>query len=402
MAHPLLSRRVLGIETSATMAVVQQAQQLQAQGQDVINLGAGESDFPTPDHIKKAGIKAIEDNKTAYTAVAGLIELRKAICQKFEHDNRLHYTPEQITVTTGGKQAIFNAIMASINPDDEVLIPSPYWVSYPDIVKFAQGIPVFLPTTQENNFKITAQQLQEALTPKTKWLILNSPSNPTGSGYSTKELLEIANVIDRHPSVHILSDEIYEFIVYDNFQSTSIATVYPAIKDRVLIVNGLSKAYSMTGWRIGYAAGHLSLIQAMNKVQSQSTTHATTPAQVAAIQALTHGKDFLKERNQAFLERRNFLIQKINATKYLSCNTPQGAFYLLISCEKCINLTTQDGIVLKNDIDFCSSLLKEEKVATVPGSAFGLSLYFRISYALDLPSLKKAMQRIEKFTLTLK
>jgi aspartate aminotransferase len=378
------------------MAVTGRAQELKAAGVDVIGLGAGEPDFDTPENAKEAGIAAIRAGKTKYTLVPGTMELREAVCAKFERENGLKYTPAQIQVATGGKQSIYNAIMATVEEGDEVIIPAPYWVSYPDIVLLAEGTPVIIDGGQENGFKITADQLEAAITPKTKWLILNSPSNPTGAAYTKAELKALTDVVLRHEQVWIMTDDIYEHIVYDDFEFSTPAEVEPKLYDRILTLNGVSKAYAMTGWRIGYAAGPEELIKAMNKVQSQSTSHAASISQAAAVEALNGPQDFIKSNNAVFKERRDLVVSMLNQANGIECLTPEGAFYVYPSCAGMIGKTTPDGKVLESDLDVATYLLEAEGVAVVFGEAFGLSPYFRVSYATSTELLVEACERIQR------
>lgn len=391
-----LSQRLGRIKPSPTIAVTQKAAELKAQGRDVIGLGAGEPDFDTPNHIKEAAKAAIDRGETKYTAVAGTLELRKAICAKFKRDNGLDYKPEQVTVGCGGKQTIFNALMATLDAGDEVVIPAPYWVSYPDIVVLAHGQPVIVPCPEDNGFKLRAEDLDRAITPKTKWLILNSPSNPTGAGYTRSELKEITDVLLRHPHVWVMPDDMYEHVIYDSFEFTTPAQVEPKLYDRTLTLNGCSKAYCMTGWRVGYAAGPTDLVKGMNNLQSQSTTHTCSIAQAAAVAALNGPHDFIAQNNKVFKQRRDLVVAMLNQTTGLSCHTPEGAFYVYPSCVGAIGKKTPDGKTIESDDDFVTYLLEAEGVAAVQGSAFGLSPYFRISYATSTDLLKEACTRIQR------
>ncbi len=393
----IVADRLLAVKPSATLAVTTKAKELKAQGVDVIDLGVGEPDFPTPKHICDAAKAALDRGETKYVPVAGTLAFRQAICDKLKRENGLDYTPDQITVNCGGKGTLFNIIMATVNPDDEVVIPAPYWVSYPDMVRIAQGTPVFVTGKEETGFKITPEDLEKAITPKTKWFILNSPSNPSGAAYTVEELRALAEVLKKHPHVWIISDEIYEHIVYDGFKSHSIAAVAPELKDRTMTVNGLAKSYSMTGWRVGYAAGPVEVIKAANKIQSQSTSHAVSFCQSAGVVALNSPLDFLKERNDIFKARRDMVVAKLNAIDGVSCRVPEGAFYLYPSIAGCIGKKTPAGKVIENDTDFVTALLETEGVAVVPGVAFGLSPYFRLSYATSTELLEKACDRIKKF-----
>ncbi len=393
----IVADRLLAVKPSATLAVTTKAKELKAQGVDVIDLGVGEPDFPTPKHICDAAKAALDRGETKYVPVAGTLAFRQAICDKLKRENGLDYTPDQITVNCGGKGTLFNIIMATVNPDDEVVIPAPYWVSYPDMVRIAQGTPVFVTGKEETGFKITPEDLEKAITPKTKWFILNSPSNPSGAAYTVDELRALAEVLKKHPHVWIISDEIYEHIVYDGFKSHSIAAVAPELKDRTMTVNGLAKSYSMTGWRVGYAAGPVEVIKAANKIQSQSTSHAVSFCQSAGVVALNSPLDFLKERNDIFKARRDMVAAKLNAIDGVSCRVPEGAFYLYPSIAGCVGKKTPTGKVIETDTDFVTALLETEGVAVVPGVAFGLSPYFRLSYATSTELLEKACDRIKKF-----
>jgi len=386
----IVSNSLKRIKPSPTIAVSQKARELKAAGKDVIGLGAGEPDFDTPDNIKKAAIEAIERGETKYTAVDGTPALKKAIVDKFKRENNLDYSIEQISVGTGGKQIIFNAILATVNPGDEVIIPAPYWVSYPDIVLLAGGTPRIVKCLEENNFKITPDELKKNINKKTKWIIINSPSNPTGSGYTQKELEALGEVLKKNKNVFILSDDIYEHITYDDFKFFTIAQI-KELKDRTLTMNGVSKSYAMTGWRIGYGAGSKDIIKAMAKLQSQSTTNPSSISQAAAVEALNGTQDFIKSRTESFKERRDFVLKNLNNIKGLSCLKPNGAFYVFPNCQKLL------GAKLKTDKDFVEKLLDEALVAVVQGSAFGLDGYFRISYATSMDNLKKALERIKSF-----
>lgn len=390
----IVANRLNRIKPSPTIAVSTKAAELKAAGRDVIGLGAGEPDFDTPDHIKEAAIAAIKAGKTKYTAVDGTPELKKAICAKFERENGLKYEPSQVSVGTGGKQVLFNALMASVNPGDEVIIPAPYWVSYPDMVIMAEGTPVFVECTADNFFKMTPKQLDAAITPKTKWVIFNSPSNPTGAAYTKDEMKALTDVLLKHPHVWIMTDDMYEHLVYDGFKYFSIAQVEPKLYDRTLTTNGVSKSFAMTGWRIGYAAGPKELIKAMGAVQSHSTSNPSSVSQAAALAALTGDLGFLKERNAVFKERRDMVVEMLNQAQGISCHKPEGAFYVYPSCAGCIGKVTPKGQVIKTDDDFVTYLLEEEGVAAVQGSAFGLSPHFRISYATSTEALKEACTRI--------
>jgi len=398
----IIAERLSAIKPSPTIAVTTKANELKAAGRDVIGLGAGEPDFDTPDHIKAAAKAAIDAGFTKYTPVAGILPLRKAICDKLKRDNNLTYTTDQIQVACGGKQSIYNAIIATVNPGDEVIIPAPYWVSYPDITLLAGGVPVFVMGKEETGFKVTAEDVEKAITPKTKWLILNSPSNPSGAAYSEAELKAIGEMLLKHPHVWVMTDDMYEHIVYDDFKFTTIAEVVPELFDRTLTLNGVSKAYAMTGWRVGYAAGPEAVIKAMNKVQSQSSTHTSSISQHAAVEALNGCHKFLDERNAAFKDRRDAVVKMLNAAEGLSCRTPEGAFYVYPSCAGVIGKSTSSGVKITSDTVFVTQLLEEMGVAAVQGEAFGLSPYFRVSYATSMENLVEACTRIQKFCASLK
>jgi aspartate aminotransferase len=385
------------IQPSATIAISNKAMTLKAEGRDVIGLAAGEPDFDTPQNIKDAAIKAIQAGKTKYTAVDGIPELKKAIVDKFKRENGLEYKPSQVTVGTGGKQVLFNALMATVNPGDEVIVPAPYWVSYPDIVMLAGGTPVFVEGRLENGFKLQAADLERAITPKTKWLILNSPSNPSGAAYSRAELKALTDVLLKHPHVWVLSDDMYEHLVYDDFQFTTPAQVEPKLYERTLTMNGVSKSYCMTGWRIGYGAGPEQLIKAMAKLQSQSTSNPSSIAQWAAVEALNGPQDFIAANNKVFKERRDLVVGMLNQATGLSCPTPEGAFYVYPSCLGCIGKTAPSGNLIRTDEDFVTELLAAEGVAAVHGAAFGMSPFFRISYATATEVLEDACKRIQRF-----
>ena len=389
------------VKPSATLAVTQKARDLKAKGIDVISLGAGEPDFDTPDHIKTAAIEAIRRGETKYTAVDGIPELKDAIVKKFRRDNGLDYTAAQIHVSTGGKPVIYNALLATLNPGDEVIIPAPYWVSYPEMVNLVGGTPVPVRAGIESRFKITPEQLEAAITPKTRWLILNSPSNPTGMGYTADELKALAAVLLKHPQVWIMTDDMYEHIVYEGYKFATIAQVEPKLYDRTLTMNGVSKAYSMTGWRIGYAGGPQPLIKEMAKVASQTTSNPCSISQWASVEALNGDHGFLEARNAAFLRRRDLVLEAIDASDGLVAPTPEGAFYVFADCSGAVGKKAPDGTVIENDTDFCSALLEAEAVAVVPGIAFGLEPGFRISYATDDASLVEAGKRIQRFCASL-
>lgn len=392
-----LSDTLSRVKPSPTMAVSQKARELKAQGVDVIGLGAGEPDFDTPDHVKKAAIDAINRGETKYTAVDGIPELKQAICSKFKRDNGLDYTPSQISVAPGGKPVIYNAMMATLNPGDEVIIPRPYWVSYPDMVLLAGGTPVFADTTIENRFRVQPEALEAAITPKTKWMIFNSPSNPSGAAYTREDLKKLTDVLLRHENIWLLTDDMYEHIVYDDFKFVTAAEVEPKLFDRTLTVNGASKAYAMTGWRIGFAGGPEVLIKAMAKVMSQSTSNPTSISQWATVEALNSSQEFLVERNATFKDRRDLVVGMLNQANGLSCSTPEGAFYVYPSCAGCIGKSTPEGKVIQTDSDFAEALLENEGVAVVQGEAFGLSPFFRVSYATSTEALEDACTRIQRF-----
>ena len=392
-----LSDNISRIKPSATMAVTNKARELKAAGKDIIGLGAGEPDFDTPENIKTAAINAINDGDTKYTAVDGTPSLKKAIIEKFKRENNLDYLADQISVGTGGKQIIFNALLATVNPGDEVIIPAPYWVSYPDIVDFAGGESIIVKCNETSNFKITAEQLEENINKNTKWFILNSPSNPTGSCYTESELSEISKVIEKFPHVNVMTDDIYEHLVYDDFVFKTISEVNPNIKNQTLTVNGVSKAYAMTGWRIGYAAGEQKLIKAMGKLQSQSTSNPSSVSQAAAVEALNGDQSFLKTRAEVFKKRRDYVVNALNKIDGVSCEMPEGAFYVFPNCSGIIGKKTKNGKILDNDEDVVTALLEDAGVAVVQGSAFGLEGYFRISYATSDELLSSACNRIWQF-----
>ena len=389
------------VKPSPTIAVTQKAAELKRAGKDVIGLGAGEPDFDTPENIKDAAVKAISLGKTKYTAPDGMPELKEAICRKFKRDNSLEYSPAQISIGTGGKQILYNALMATLNPGDEVIIPAPYWVSYPDMVLLAGGIPIVAAASIENNYKLTAEELESSITKKTKWFIFNSPSNPTGAGYSRKELKALTDVLIRHPHVWIMSDDMYEHLSYDNFKFCTPAEIEPALYDRTLTVNGVSKAYAMTGWRIGYAGGPEALISAMRKIQSQSTSNPCSVSQWAAVEALDGDQKFIPENNKIFKRRRDLVVKLLNDTPGITCASPEGAFYVYPSISKLIGKRTSSGIEIETDEVFATQLLEETGVAVVFGAAFGLSPNFRISYATSDDQLKEACERIQKFCTSL-
>ena len=398
-----LADRIQRIKPSATIAVTDKARALKAAGRDVIGLGAGEPDFDTPANIKEAAIKAIRDGKAAkYTAVDGIPELKAAISRKFKRENGLDYKPSQIIVGTGGKQVLYNALVATINPGDEVIIPAPYWVSYPDMVLLAGGEPVAVPSTMESGFKMHPEALERAITPRTKWIIFNSPSNPTGAAYTRSELKAVTDVLVRHPHVHVMSDDMYEHLVYDDFEFFSPAQLEPRVYERTLTVNGVSKAYCMTGWRIGYAGGPESLIKAMATIQSQSTSNPTAVAQWAAVEALEGPQDFISKHNKIFKERRDLCVSMLNQANGIRCPKPEGAFYVYPSCAGTIGKVAPTGKTLETDEDFVTELLEAEGVAVVQGTPFGLGPAFRISYATATSSLEQACARIQRFCGNLK
>ena len=392
----VIAERLSRIKPSPTIAVSQKARDLKAAGQDVIGLGAGEPDFDTPDNIKEAAIAAIKRGETKYTAIDGTPELKAAVAAKFKRENGLDYGPEQITVATGAKQVLYNALMATLDPGDEVIIPAPYWVSYPDMALLAEGEPVIVPCSQNNLFKLQPEDLEAAITDKTKWLILNSPSNPTGSAYSRDEMRAIGEVLERHEQVWVLTDDIYEHLVYDGFEFATLAQAVPALYERTLTVNGVSKAYCMTGWRIGFAGGPADLIKAMSKVQSQSTSNPSSISQAAAVAALTGPNGFIAEHNEVFKARRDLVVDALNTCAGLACHRPAGAFYVYPSCAGTLGKKTPKGKTIASDGDFVTYLLEAEGVATVQGEAFGLSPYFRISYATATEALEEACTRIKR------
>ena len=392
-----LSATLNRVKPSPTVALTGLVGELRAAGRDIISLGAGEPDFPTPENIREAAKYAIDAGHTRYTAVDGIPELKSAISQKFLRENDLVYDASEITVGTGGKQVLYNALMATLNPGDEVLIPAPYWVSYPDMVLLAGGTPVVLPAGPDNNFRITPEQLEAAITPKTKWLIFNSPSNPTGAGYSPKALKELTDVLERHPHVWVLSDDMYEHIAFPGFEFSTPAQIAPALKDRTLTLNGVSKAYAMTGWRIGYAGGPKHLIEAMRKIQSQSTSNPCSISQWAAVEALNGPQDFIPANVQTFLRRRDLIVAGLNAAPGIDCPVPDGAFYVYPSIKGCIGKTSSNGTLIDTDETFCKALLEQVGVAVVFGAAFGLSPACRVSYATSEEALNEAACRIPRF-----
>ena len=389
------------IKPSATMVITAKATQLKREGKKVIGLSSGEPDFDTPQHVKQAAIDAINNGYTKYTNIEGIPELRQSIVEKFKKDNDLNYDISNVIVGTGGKQILFNALMSSLNKDDEVIIPAPYWVSYPDMTLLAGGKPIFVNCYSETNFKLSGDTLEKVITKNSKWLILNSPSNPTGSCYSISELEEIANIVRKYENLYVMTDDIYEYIVYDNFKFYTLAQVAPDLKDRILTVNGVSKSYCMTGWRIGYAAGPSLLIKAMIKIQGQSTSNPSSISQYAALAGISGSKEFLDPCLNAFDERRHHVVDKLNSIDGISCILPEGAFYAYPNVSGLIGKKTQNGKTLNNDAEIVEWLLESAEVAAVPGVAFGLEPYFRVSYATSLDILKEAMNRIEKAVLTL-
>ena len=392
----IVSNSLKRIKPSPTLAVTQKAREMKDAGKDVIGLGAGEPDFDTPDNIKEAAIDAIRRGETKYTAVDGTPKLKKAIQGKFSRENNLSYELSQISVGTGGKLIIYNAFMATLNPGDEVIIPAPYWVSYPDMVLLAGGKPKIVQCSEKNEFKIKPKELKKAISKKTKWLIINSPSNPTGSCYTEKELEELSEILIKNKRIYILSDDIYEHITYDGFKFFTIAQI-DALKDRTLTMNGVSKSYSMTGWRIGYGAGPKEIIKAMAKIQSQSTTNPSSISQAAAVEALNGTQEFIKTRTESFKERRDFVVKSLNKIKGLTCFKPNGAFYVFPNCKSCLNKKDIKNNKIKTDKDFVESLLENAGIAVVQGSAFGLPGFFRISYATSMENLQKALAKIQEF-----
>ncbi len=402
MTTDFFAPRLNKVKPSPTFAMLKLAAELKAQGKDVIGLSAGEPDFDTPDHIKAAAKLAMDQGKTKYTPVEGILELRQAICDKFKRENSLIYKPSQVMASTGGKQVIFNAILATVGQGDEVIIPAPYWVSYPDIVNLAEGTPVYVNTAPERGFKMTPQELAAAITPRTKWLILNSPSNPTGAAYTTAELRALADVLLQHPQVYILADDIYEHLVYDGFKFCTIAQVEPKLFDRTLTLNGVSKAFSMTGWRIGYAGGPEHLIKRMGEIQGHSTSNPSSISQAAAVAALNGPRDFLQDWRRSFKHRRDLVVDMLNKAEGITCATPEGAFYVYPSCAGMIGRVTPEGMTLQNDEDVAKYLVEQVGVAVVFGAAFGLSPYFRISYATSEGALRDACTRIQRACALLK
>ena len=394
---PRLSALLQAVKPSPTIAMTRLAAELRRQGKEIIGLSQGEPDFDTPEHIRQAAKAAIDAGQTRYTDVDGTPELKQAVAAKFRRENGLDYGLDQISVGTGGKQILYNALMATLDPGDEVIIPAPYWVSYPDMVLLAEGTPVIVQCPQENDFKLRPEDLEKAITPKTKWIILNSPSNPTGAGYTWDDMKAVTDVLLRHPQVHIMTDDMYEHLVYDDFKFCTPAQVEPKLYDRTLTCNGVSKAYAMTGWRIGYAAGPEPLIKAMGVIQSQSTSNPSSVSQAAAVAALNGSTDYIQERNVAFRERRDLVVSMLNQASGLNCPKPDGAFYVYPSCAGLIGKKTPDGKVIASDTDFATALLEAEGVAVVQGEAFGLSPHFRISYATSTELLEDACTKIQRF-----
>lgn len=392
----IVAQRLSRIKPSPTNVLTGKVAELKREGRDVIGLGAGEPDFDTPDNIKTAAAAAIDAGQTKYTPIPGTLALREAICAKFKRDNGLDYTADQVIVSCGGKQVIYNAFMATLDPGDEVIVPAPYWVSYPDMVLLAEGTPVFVDGIEENGFKITPEDLEAAITPKTKWVLLNSPSNPTGAAYTREEMKGLTDVLIRHEHVWVMTDDMYEHVVYDDFEFTTPAEIEPGLFDRTITLNGHSKVYAMTGWRVGYGAGPVELIKAMTVVQSQSSTHTSSISQAAAVEALNGPQDFIAPHNEMFKNRRDLVVSMLNQAEGITCLTPEGAFYVYPSCAGTIGRTTPDGRKIEKDSDFCAYLLESEGVAVVPGVAFGLEPYFRISYATSDEALEEACKRIQR------
>ena len=396
-----LAHALSRVKPSATIAATQKARDLRAQGREIISLSVGEPDFDTPDNIKQAAIRAIEKGETKYPPVAGIVPLREAICGKFRRENNLAYKPSQVIVGTGGKQVLFNAFMATLDPGDEVIITAPYWVSYPEMVALCGGTAVVVPTHMEHGFKLQPEDLERAITPRTKWIVLNSPSNPSGAAYTREELKKITDVLVRHPHVWVLPDDMYEHLTYGDFKFVTPAEIEPALYDRTLTMNGVSKAYAMTGWRIGYAAGPEQLIRAMDMIQGQQTSGACTIAQWAAVEALNGPQDFIAKSRKVFEERRDLVVGMLNQAKGLKCPSPEGAFYVFPSCAELIGRKTPDGKVIESDGDFVNALLETEGVAVVQGSAFGTAPNFRVSYATSNELLEKACVKIQRFCASL-
>ena len=393
----IVADRLNRISPSQTIVMTTRARALKAEGRDIISLSAGEPDFPTPENIARAASKAIEAGQTRYTDVAGTLELRKAVAARFRQDSGLDYTPEEVIVSTGGKQVIYNAMMATLNPGDEAIIPAPCWVSYPDIVTLAEGVPVVVPCRRENGFRLTAEELEAAITPRTKWLFLNSPCNPTGVAYSAEDLRPLCDVLLRHPHVWVFTDDIYAKLTYDGFRPATFVEVEPLLRGRTVTMNSVSKAYAMTGWRVGFSGAPVELTKAMNKLQGQSTSNTCSIAQAAAVEALTGPQDFIRTMVETYQARRDMVVAMLREAKGLSCDIPQGAFYVFPSIEDCLGKTSPGGRELVTDEDFVTALLEEEGVAAVHGSAFMFPGYMRISYATDTDSLRKACTRIQRF-----
>ena len=392
----ILASRLNRIQPSPTIAMSIKARELKAEGKDIIELAAGEPDFPTPSHIIKAAEDAMSRGETKYTDPDGTPALKQAVCDKFKRDNNLEYVTSQVTIGTGGKQVLYNALMATLNEGDEVIIPAPYWVSYPDMVLLAEGIPKIVECPLDKNFILQPEDLERAITPKTKWIILNSPSNPTGSGYTWDDMKKITDVLIRHPNIWVMTDDMYEHLVYDDFKFCTPAEVEPELYSRTLTVNGMSKAFCMTGWRIGYAAGPENLITAIRKIQSQSTSNPSSISQAASVAALNGPMDFLAKNNEVFKQRRDLVCSMLNQASGITCPTPDGAFYVYPSCAGLIGKKTPDGKVLKSDEDVVTYFLETEGIAAVHGAAFGLSPHFRISYATSTEALEDACQRIQR------
>jgi aspartate aminotransferase len=393
----LTAQRLDRISPSQTIAITQKARALAAEGRDIISLSAGEPDFDTPENIKRAAIAAIERGETKYTDVAGTKALREAVCLKFRRDNGIDYAPDEVMVSTGGKQVIFNAMLATLDPGDEVIIPTPCWVSYPDIVSLADGKPVFVPCPQNNGFKLRAEDLEAAITPKTKWFMLNNPCNPTGAAYASEDLKALTDVLLRHPQVMVFTDDIYEHLAYDGFKSATVVQVEPRLKDRTLTMNGCSKGYAMTGWRIGFCGGPKALIRAMDKLQSQSTSNTSSVSQAAAVEALTGPQESIKAMVEVYKSRRDLVVEALNACPGLVCRAPEGAFYVFAGVHGCLGKTSSGGRRIETDEDFVTALLEEEGVAAVHGTAFVSPGHMRISYATDTESLREACARIRRF-----
>lgn len=395
MSH--VAQRLKRINVSQSVAVAEKARHLRACGRDIINLSIGEPDFETPYPIRQAAIHAIEQGQTRYTDVSGTPALRQVIADTFRRDSGIAYNPDEIMVSTGGKQVIFNAMLASLDPGDEVIIPTPCWVSYPDIVTLAEGVPVFVPCKREDGFRLTADTLEAAITPRTKWLIVNNPCNPSGAAYSAAELQPLCDVLLRHPQVWVLTDDIYDKLVYDGFEIATFVQVEPALRERTITMNGCSKTYAMTGWRVGYAGGPASLIRAMDKLQGQSTTNASSISQAAAIKALSGDQGFIKEMVNTYQERRDLVVDLLNQAPGLVCDTPQGAFYAFPSMQGCLGRTSRSGVRIDNDEAFVTALLEEQGVAAIHGAAYFFQGHFRVSYATDSNSLRQACKRIHEF-----